>query len=113
MISDFMVYCHKCGTNNNGEGRHFCSKCGTKLKTDEVSSDKIDNRVYRYHHRTEYFGLPAASLFVGLLFGTLLILLGISIIYRFSIWKYIWPIVVILFGILIITAAISNYGRNK
>ncbi len=108
-----MVYCHKCGTNNNGEGSHICSKCGTRLKSEEPSSDEIDNKIYRYHHRTEYFGLPTASLVVGLLFGSILILLGISILYRFSIWKYIWPIIVILLGILIITTAISNYARNK
>jgi hypothetical protein len=50
---------------------------------------------------------------VGLLFGILLILFGVSAFYGVAIWRYVWPIIIVIVGILIIAGAISNYARRR
>ena len=109
-----MVYCHECGTKNE-DNAEFCSKCGSSLKG---NGDHYDGRRrrrgdYRYRQRNECFGLPHGGLIVGLIFGVLLILFGVSSIYGFAIWDFIWPIVIVVVGILIILSAIYNYTRRR
>jgi hypothetical protein len=108
-----MVYCHKCGTKNEDEAE-FCSKCGSSLKEDDNYSER------RHRHRRddgfpprgECFGLPHGGLIVGILVGALLILFGLSSIYGFAIWEFIWPIIIVIVGILIISGALYNYSRR-
>jgi hypothetical protein len=50
---------------------------------------------------------------VGILFGILLILFGVSAYYGIDLWRYIWPIIIVIVGILIIAGAISNYARRR
>ncbi len=109
-----VVYCHECGTKNEDDAE-YCSKCGSSLKG---NSDPMDERHrrrndYRYRHRNECFGLPHGGLIIGILFGVLLILFGLSSYYGFAIWDYIWPIVIVIVGILIIISAIYNYTRRR
>jgi hypothetical protein len=107
-----MVYCHNCGTKND-EGVEFCSNCGSSLKVSaDYKGDRGDSMDDRLRQRNECFGLPHGGLIVGLLFGSLLILFGISSIYGFDIWMYIWPIVIIIVGILIIAGAIYSYTHR-
>jgi len=109
-----LVYCHNCGTKNEDDAE-YCSKCGTSLKeNDEYSHDRhYHGRNGRYRHRNECFGLPNGGLIVGIVFGILLILFGISSIYGFAFWDYVWPLIVVLFGILILVSAIYNYTRRR
>ena len=109
-----MVYCHECGTKIEDDAE-YCSKCGSSLKenTDPRDERRLHRNEYRYRHRNECFGLPHGGLIVGIFFGALLILFGISSIYGITIWNYLWPIVVIIIGILIITSAIYNYTRRR
>jgi uncharacterized membrane protein YvbJ len=103
-----MVYCHDCGTKNE-EDAEFCSKCGSSLKEDDNMDRRRDDR---YRHRNECFGLPNGGLIVGIIFGVLLIIFGLSTYFGFDVWKYIWPIVIVLVGVLIIASAIYNYSRR-
>ena len=101
-----MVYCDKCGAKNDEESE-FCSKCGTELKE---GNRRRHN--YNYRQREECFGLPYGSLIVGIIVGILLVLFGLSAIYGFNIWTYIWPIIIIIIGILIIAGAIYRYSKR-
>jgi hypothetical protein len=109
-----MVYCHECGTKNEDDAE-YCSKCGSSLKENGDPRDEKRHRRsdYRYRQRNECFGLPNGGLIVGILFGALLILFGISSVYGFAIWNYIWPIVIVVVGILIIASALYNYTRRR
>jgi uncharacterized membrane protein YvbJ len=100
--------CRNCGAENEDDAE-FCSKCGEPLK--EVSHD--DRRRYRrsrgyYHRRAVCFGLPYGNLVGPLIAGAVLILIGLSLIYGFNFWQYIWNIILILVGILIILGVILN-----
>jgi hypothetical protein len=99
----------------NDDDAEYCSKCGTPLKGNGEDSHgrRYHDRDARYHHRNECFGLPNGGLIVGIVFGILLILFGISSIYGFAFWDYVWPLVVVLFGILIVVSAIYNYTRRR
>jgi hypothetical protein len=109
-----MVYCHKCGTKNEDDAE-FCSKCGSSLKEDDNYSERRHrhSRNDGYPPRSECFGLPHGGLIVGILVGTLLILFGISSIYGFAIWQFIWPIIIVIVGILIIAGALYNYTHRQ
>ncbi len=112
-----MAYCDKCG-NNNPEDAEYCSKCGISLNDDNDRDRYRENRRRyredRYRYRNECFGLPHGGLIVALLVGIFLILIGISSIYGFSFLQYIWPIVIIIVGLLIILSAIYRYThRNR
>jgi uncharacterized membrane protein YvbJ len=105
-----MVYCHECGTKNE-EDAEYCSKCGSSLKENPDERHR-NRRDYRYRQRNECFGLPNGGLIVGIIFGAILILFGISSIYGFAFWVYFWPVIIIIVGILIIAGAITNYRRR-
>jgi uncharacterized membrane protein YvbJ len=108
-----MVYCHECGTKN-GEDAEYCSKCGSSLKDRDDRDERYRRRNdHRYRHRNECFGLPNGGMIVGILFGILLILFGVSAYYGIDLWRYIWPIIIVIVGILIIAGAISNYARRR
>ncbi len=108
-----MVYCHECGTKNDDDAE-YCSKCGTSLKDSDDRDERYRRRRERRHrHRNEFFGLPNGSMIVGLLFGILLILFGVSSFYGIELWRYIWPAIIVIVGILIVAGAISNYARRN
>lgn len=103
-----MPYCDKCGSKNE-EDAEYCSKCGAPFK------DGDGRRRYRHdrhRQREECFGLPHGGLIVGVIVGVFLIIFGLSSIYGFSVWQYIWPIVLVIIGILIIGGAIYSY-KNR
>jgi len=103
-----MPYCDKCGSKNE-EDAEYCSKCGAPFK------DGDERRRYRHdrhRQREECFGLPHGGLIVGVIVGVFLIIFGLSSIYGFSVWQYIWPIVIVIIGILIIGGAIYSY-KNR
>ncbi len=118
-----MAYCDKCG-NNNPEDAEYCSKCGISMNDDNdrdrygedrdrYRGDRRRYREDRYRYRNECFGLPHGGLIVGILIGLFLILLGLSSIYGFSLFQYIWPIIIIIVGLLIILSAIYRYTQRN
>ncbi len=100
-----MVYCDKCGAKNDDESE-FCSKCGAELK------ERSHRRNHHHRQREECFGLPNGGLIVAIIFGILLVLFGLSSIFKFTISEYVWAIVVVIVGILVIAGAVYRYGKR-
>lgn len=101
-----MVYCDECGKQNEDDSE-YCSKCGNPLKGGNDMSRSRDNR----RRRDECFGLPHGNIIGPLIIGVILVMVGLSSIYGFAIWNYIWPAVIIIIGLLIIIGAIYNTRR--
>ena len=103
-----MVYCTKCGTKNE-EDVVVCVKCGASLAAAPAWRPE---RRRREKEEQECFGLPHGGAIVGLVIGIVIILAGISWLAGIDIGRYIWPLVVIVFGILIVAGALYGYSRR-
>ncbi|HIH62013.1 MAG TPA: zinc ribbon domain-containing protein [Methanobacteriales archaeon] len=104
-----MVYCPKCGKKNE-EDAEFCSSCGTPLKTTPRRDTCFGRPEERY--KDECFGLPHGGLIVGVIFGTLLIIIGISAMLKIDIGYIIGPSIMIIIGILIIIGALYKVSQK-
>ncbi len=105
-----VVYCTKCGTQNEDAAK-YCSKCGADLegsreKTWEKRAEEWGEE-FGKRAEEECFGLPHGGAIVGLVIGIIIILVGVSRIIGFE-WEFFWPLIVIIFGILILVGAV--YG---
>ena len=121
-----MVYCTKCGTKNE-EGAKYCVKCGANL---EISGEKrLERRVEEWGEEfgrraeewgeqfgkrveEECFGLPHGGAIVGLIIGAIIVLVGLSWLAGVDWWRYIWPLIVIVFGILIVVGTLYGLRRR-
>lgn len=122
-----MVYCTKCGTKNE-EDVEFCVKCGANLW---VSREKrLERRAKEWGEEfgrraeewgeqfgrraeKECFGLPHGGAIVGLIVGVIIILLGVSFVLGIEIWNYLWALIIIVIGILIVAGAIYSLRRRS
>jgi len=85
----------------------YCTKCGASLRSTEE----------REHYRRvedECFGIPRRSSVASLVFGIIIILVGLSLfiqeVYDIAIpW---WPLIIVLFGILVIIGALYGFRRR-
>lgn len=107
-----MVYCPKCGKQNEDDA-DYCSKCGYNLgkKWKKRKHDGCFNESDDYHE--ECFGVPHGGLIVGIMFGIILILLGLSAAFGIDLGRYIGPLVMVVIGALIITGAYLAYKRRR
>jgi len=109
-----MVYCTKCGTKNEDDAK-VCVSCGAVLETGARVSRRGEREECFGPSRgeEECFGIPRGSKIVGLIIGLIIVLFGISwILSAYNILKLeVWPIVVIIFGILIIVGV--YYGMRR
>jgi ABC-type antimicrobial peptide transport system permease subunit len=103
-----MVYCVKCGTKNDDEAK-VCAKCGTQLYVTGESE----------HYRrmeNECFGIPRGGTIVGLIIGIMIVFAGFSyflqVIYPDMTPIPWWPLLVIMFGALMIVGAIYGLRRR-
>ncbi len=127
-----MVYCTKCGTKNE-ETAVYCVKCGSKLEG--AQEETWDKRVEKWGEEfgkraeewgddfgrraeTECFGLPHGGLIFGLLIGVIIILVGVSslltgsgVIEKF--WPLFWPLIIVVFGLLIAAGALYSLTRSR
>jgi hypothetical protein len=103
-----MVYCVKCGTKNPDDAK-VCSSCGAQLYVTGESEHyrRVEN---------ECFGIPRGGTVVGLVIGMIIILAGISLFLQAAYpdmppipW---WPLIVILFGVLMIVGAAYRLRRR-
>lgn len=99
-----MVYCTKCGAKNE-EDAAVCDKCGASLVT------RPTGRPERRRTEEECFGLPHGGAIAGLIIGIIIILVGVSWVTGFE-WEFFWPVVVIIFGILIVAGAVYGLSRR-
>ena len=117
-----MVYCTKCGTKNE-EDAAVCAKCGARL---EVSMEKrFERRAEEWGEQfgrraeEECFGLPHGGTIVGIIIGIIIIIVALSWIpglippeVREVTDTLFWPVIIIVFGILIVAGALYKYSRR-
>jgi hypothetical protein len=119
--------CPKCGTTNE-ETAKYCIKCGAKL--DGAKDETWDKRMEKwgeefgkraeewgdnFGRRTDRgcFGLPHGGLVFGLLIGAIVILVGIfALMSGIETLRYFWPLLIIVFGVLIATGALYSLTRR-
>ena len=132
-----MVYCTKCGTKN-AEVAEYCVKCGAKL---ELAQESIDKRVEKWGEEIgkraeewgeemgkraekwgedfgkraekECFGLPHGGVIFGLLIGVVIILVGIASLIGVAFGRFLWPLLIIVFGSLILAGALYSLTRRR
>ncbi len=102
-----MVYCTKCGTKND-EDATVCVKCQQPLGSYQPT------RRERRRKEDECFGLPHGGSIVGLIIGIIIILWGVShFVEEIDFGEYFWPLIVIIFGTLIVAGAIYQVSRRR
>jgi len=97
-----MVYCTKCGTKNE-EDAAVCVKCGASL-----AAYPPWRRARRPRPEEECFGLPHGGAIAGLVIGIIIILVGLSSLLHID----IWPLIIIIFGVLVLAGALYRYSRR-
>lgn len=115
-----MVYCSKCGAKNKDDAK-ICVKCGEGLYPPSVEK-AIERRAEtcfgprkrRKPYEEECFGLPRGGTIVGIVIGLIIIFAGISWILSsyYDVSIEIWPIAVIIFGMLILAGALYGLRRR-
>ena len=122
-----MVYCVKCGAKNPDDAK-VCSQCGAPLysvgegekprrmkKEDECFGTRRGEEPFR-RVEDECFGIPRGGAIVGIVFGLIIILVGISLFLQ-AIYPTMppipwWSFIIILFGILMIAGALYGLRRR-
>jgi uncharacterized membrane protein YvbJ len=107
-----MVYCQSCG-QQNPDNAETCTRCGADLypAKSKCTSGK------RGRETDECFGLPNGGAIVGLIFGALIIIYGVSWYLGYDL-STIWtttlgPFLVIIIGVLILGGAIYGLSRGR
>jgi hypothetical protein len=122
-----MVYCAKCGTKNEA-GARYCVKCGAALGV--TREERFERRAQewgeefgrraeewgeQFGRRMEEegcFGLPHGGAIVGLIIGAIIVLVGLSLLAGMNWMKYVGPLAVVVFGILIVAGALYGLRRR-
>jgi len=102
-----MVYCGKCGTKNSDDAV-ACAQCGASLETGTYISRRYERR-----REEECFGLPWGGAIAGIIFGLIIILAGVTWLLGFDFWKVFWPLIVIVFGILVLAGSLYGLRRRR
>ena len=107
-----MVYCPECGTKNEEDAKH-CTNCGADLYYMKKRRKREEPCLGRKESPDEEcFGIPYVGAIIGIIFGILIILIGLAIAIGLAIWRWIGPLIVILIGLFIIIAVILGYRRR-
>jgi len=101
-----MVYCVKC-TAENSDHVKMIAQCRVPLYStrEREGSRRVED---------ECFGIPGRSSVASLVFGIIIILVGLSLfiqeVYDIAIpW---WPLIIVLFGTLVIIGALYGFRRR-
>jgi uncharacterized membrane protein YvbJ len=104
-----MVYCTKCGTQNPDDAT-VCVKCGASLYA-------VGEREHYRRMETECFGIPRGGAVVGIAIGAIIVLWGLIVILQqanvLPSNVSVWPIAIIIFGILIVVGALYGLSRRR
>ena len=108
-----LVYCTKCGTKND-DTAEFCTNCKASLKTTVLKRRRTQSGCFGEgdRHEDECFGLPYGGAIAGIIFGFIIVIIGLAILSGLSIWNYLWPLLIVILGILIIAGALYGMGRG-
>jgi hypothetical protein len=109
-----VVYCSKCGTQNPDDAR-VCSNCGAPLYSVGQQYPGSEREHYR-RVEGECFGLPNGGLIAGIVFGAIIIIVGLGLFLESSgfivnFWNIFWPIIIVIIGILILLGALYRQRR--
>jgi uncharacterized membrane protein YvbJ len=106
-----MVYCSKCGTQNPDTAT-VCSNCGAPLYTVGERYQGSEREHYR-RVENECFGIPNGGVIVTIIIGAIIILAGLTLFLQtnYNINIEIWPIILIIVGILILVGAMIRRRR--
>ncbi len=120
-----MFFCTNCGADNK-DGARYCSKCGTTLETlreeswekrVETWGEQIGERMERWGEdvgsrmENECFGLPHGGMIAGVVFGLIVILVGLSVLWSWTI--QIGGIIAIIIGALIAVGALYSVLKKR
>lgn len=121
-----MVYCTKCGTKNPDDAK-VCSQCGASLYAvgepgrqgraeNECWGTRREEEPYRRVEH-ECFGIPRGGAIVGISIGAIILLAGIIVLLQqagiISSSVTVWPFALMIFGILIVIAALYGLSRRR
>ena len=101
-----MVYCTKCGTKNE-EDAVICVNCKEPLMSDQTVKRE------RRRKENECFGLPHGGAIAGLVIGLIIILWGVTSVLDIEFGDYLWALVIIIFGTLMVAGALYSMGRRR
>ncbi len=110
-----MTYCRYCGTKN-AKDADICKMCGEKLvQGEEKSSPRAARAEVRAGPEQECFGLPRFGSMVGIAIGLLVILFGAGVILSryYQTQIEIWPLAVVILGLMMVAAALSALRRDR
>ena len=120
-----MVFCTYCGTENKDDAK-FCVKCGAKLdvtaeksleKRIEEGAEEFGKRAeewgkdFEKHVETECFGLPHGGTIFGLIIGIIIILVGATSLAGIDL--EFWPLIIIVFGLLVYGGALYSLTSKR
>jgi hypothetical protein len=124
-----VVYCTKCGAENKDDSQ-YCSKCGATFAPKNLEArvedfgrraeewgEEIGRRAESWGEHTgkrmekECFGLPHGGTIIGIIFGLLIIIVGLGMIYGWNL--NIGAYVIIIIGVLIAVSAVYNLARRS
>ena len=110
-----MVYCTKCGSKNEDDV-DVCSNCKASLQVHRISRRKSGDDCFGSRGRKEddCFGLPNGGAIVGLIFGAIIVLIGLALLSGSSwdfLWSLLWPFIIVIIGVLIVGGAL--YGMRR
>lgn len=117
-----MVYCVKCGAKNEDDAE-VCVKCGAPLHTPKRATTHKEDNCFgpRGEKRVEEecFGLPYGGAIFGIIFGIIILIVGVAWVLSaileiaIDVWKFIGPLMVIVIGILIIAGIAYRFSRRS
>jgi len=110
-----MVYCTKCGAQNPDDAK-VCSHCGASLYA--VGEKRGEHyEPYRRMENECCFGIPGSGIILVVAIGLIILLAGlIGILQQLNILSSgvtVWPLVLIIFGVLIVIAALYGISRRR
>ena len=120
-----MVFCSECGTKNE-DSVEICVKCGSKLKvsTEKSLEKRIEEGAEEFGKRAEAwgedfgkrteqecFGFPHGGTIFGLVIGIIIILVGVTSLAGIDL--EFWPLIIVIFGLLILGGAIYSLIRKR
>jgi hypothetical protein len=107
-----LVYCTKCGAENE-DNATVCTGCGAPLAIPRpIKKRQVEGECFGPSEQRRMedacFGLPYGGAIAGILFGIIIVFLGLAIYTGYDIMSYLGPLFLVIIGILIIAGAL--YG---
>lgn len=109
-----LAYCTKCGTKNEDDAT-ICSNCKAPLREVTPKRPRSQGGCFGSGEgrpsEDECFGLPYGGAIAGIIFGLIIVIIGLVIISGLQIWDILWPLMIVILGVLIISGAL--YGMRR